>query len=304
MKSLFTIIAILFFLNLNAQEEHSIKENVSNQNIYISYSSYRSIKNKGEMKVDSLGVRMFKNDTLIFVSGFVMPKGIKVEYEYKDSLFLETYKELVYDKLNWSKQNDTRDKKQPTMKIWKEPLKVYFHHTVSSKNKRELINFMKFVDKEIDSLKIEFVNSKEKSNYFIYCLNKPSDIDWDTRIKSNDGCFLSWNGKQQIYNNTIKINTQIVFNENQQLMLMKKHFIWSLGYFTYLKNRECKSFLSNCISVEKELTKEDLELLKYHYSYGICKGTDLESFEDNHKRAKKALKESPNSKYYFTHTLK
>jgi hypothetical protein len=45
--------------------------------------------------------------------------------------------------------------------------------------------------------------------------------------------------------------------------------------------------------------KKDLEILKYHYSYGICKGTDLIVFEKNHKDAKETLK--GNSKIEFIH---
>jgi hypothetical protein len=33
------------------------------------------------------------------------------------------------------------------------------------------------------------------------------------------------------------------------------------------------------VLLTKEFGKKDLEILKYHYSYGICKGTDLIVFE-------------------------
>lgn len=294
-KPFFTFLTLLLFAFSNAQNLHN-GNNYSKQT-FISYKSYKELKKVGEMKLDSLGIKINNKDTLIIVSGFVMPKGFSVPYEPKDSLFLETYKELVYNKSGFSKQN--RIKNPSTMKIWKEEIKVYFDSTVTNKNKRELIKFMKSIDKEIDSLNIKIVASKEKSNYFIYFLNKPNDIDWDLRIRNNDGCYILWNGKQQLYKCTMKINAQIIYNELEQLILMKKHFIWSLGYFTYLTNKDCKSYLSNCVSLEKELTKEDLELLKYHYSYGICKGTDLETFENNHKDAKESLKQ--NNKFTFFH---
>ena len=44
----------------------------------------------------------------------------------------------------------------------------------------------------------------------------------------------------------------------------------------------------------------DLEILKYHYSYGICKGTNIDTFEKNHKDAKEALKNG-NTKMHFVH---
>lgn len=300
LKFSFLFLFVFNFLYGQKNQEHVTRTyNFPSNTVCVPFSNYKELKKSRDIKIDSIGSLIIKSDTLIYVTGLPKMDGIKVEYEPKDSLFLETYKELVYDKLNLSKQK--RTKNIPTMKIWKEEIKVYFDSTVTNKNRRELVKLMKFIDKEIDSLKIKIVNSKEKSNYFIYFLNKPSDIDWDSRIKDKDGCYISWNGKQQLYNCTMKINAKIIYNEKEQLMLMKKHFIWSLGYFSFLKDRDCKSFLSNCVSLDKELTKEDLELLKYHYSYGICKGTDLETFEENHRSAKKSLEKNQNGKYYFMH---
>ena len=297
MKSLFIVIVLFFCSFLNAQDLSS-EQSITNS--YINYSTYKKAKKEGKMEIDSIGFRLNNNDTLIRVTGFILPKGVKVKYEQKDSIFLETYKNLVYNKSNFSNQKSSKN--TSTMKIWKDEIRVYFDTTVTYKNKKELIKFMKFLDKEIDSLKIKVVSSKEKSNYFIYYLNKPTDIDWDNRIKANDGCYISWNGKQQLYNCTMKLNAQIIYNEKEQLMLMKKHFVWSLGYFSLLDDRDCRSLLSKCISLDKELTNEDLELLKYHYSYGICKGTNLESFEDNHRRAKNSLKSKTHGEFYFYHT--
>jgi hypothetical protein len=183
------------------------------------------------------------------------------------------------------------------MKYWKSEIKVYFDSTVSNINRKELTKFFKYIDKEIDSLKISFVNKKTDSNYFIYCINKPNDINWEDRIVSKtDGFYENWDGKQRIISCTLKLDTQKLYNQKVQITTLKKQFLISLGYFYTIENRDCKSYFSNCFSIDKELTKEDLELLKYHYSYGICKGTDLETFEKNHKRAQEIMKlhqESP-----------
>jgi hypothetical protein len=57
------------------------------------------------------------------------------------------------------------------------------------------------------------------------------------------------------------------------------NFIRSLGYFYAQPNYlDCTSYFSSCPS-DKKIWKKDLEILKYHYSYGICKGTDLIVFE-------------------------
>lgn len=209
-----------------------------------------------------------------------------------------TGKDIVFN----ATHGNPDDLKNARMRYWKDEIKVYMDSTVPNKIAREMKKMFKFLDKEVDSLKISTVNKRNKANYFIYFINKPTDIDWDKRItgKSNGG-FLSWNGKQQIFNSTIKIDAQIIFNQEEQLMTLKKHFIWSLGYFYLQPNQDCESFFSNCVYVDKILNESDLALIKYHYSYGICKGTDLETFESQHKISKEAQTKNPNSKHYFIH---
>ncbi|RTY90588.1 hypothetical protein [Flavobacterium sp. GT3R68] len=263
----------------------------------VTYDSYKNLKNDKTRKIDSLGFLVVKNDTLIFITGYKQPQGIKVAYERKDPAFLAIYKEIVYNKSN-QKPNSTS---KPTMKIWKDEIKVYFDSTVTSSQKREMTKFFKYLDMEVDSLKISVVHKKEKSNYFIYCINKPTDINWENRITTNDGYYILWNVRQRIYNASLKLDTQKVFNEKQQLMILKKNFIQTLGNFYLQNNRDCKSFLSSCSTMDKEVTKEDLEILKYHYSYGICKGTDLKTFEENHKDAQELLAKHPDYKFTFTH---
>lgn len=265
---------------------------------YVSYSGYKSMKKEGKMKIDSIGFFIKDKDTLINILGFDNKRGKQVLYEPKDSVFLKRYKSIVYNNI----YGKTKDITKARMHYWKEEIKVYIDSTVPSKLGREMKKMFKLLDNQIDSLKITTVSRREKANCFIYFINKPTDIDWDKRIiNQSDGSYMSWNGKQQIYNTSIKINSQMIFNENDQLMLLKKHFIWSLGYFYLQPNEDCKSFFSNCVSVDKILNDDDLAILKYHYSYGICKGTDLETFEENHKNAQKLLKENPNNKYFFTH---
>ncbi len=46
-----------------------------------------------------------------------------------------------------------------------------------------------------------------------------------------------------------------------------------------------------------------MEILKYHYGYGICKGTNRKDFEKTHANMKEHLKTHPNSELYIVHTL-
>ncbi|MGL2964727.1 hypothetical protein ACSVH2_12970 [Flavobacterium sp. RSB2_4_14] len=290
MKLLLSFFFFVFSFLLSAQ--HS----TISKNSFLRYDDYKRLKEKKEVNIDSLGFRIFNNDTLVEITPLDR-KGVSVPYEYKDSIFLNEYKKLVYNRNN--------QKLIPTRKVymrhWKTEIKVYFDSTVTYTNKRELIKFFKYLDEEIDSLKISVVNAKSKSNYFIYFMNKPTDINWEERIKPTNGYYIYWDGKQRIYNGTLKLDTQKIFNQKQQITTLKKDFLFSLGNFYSIQNSDCKSYFSTCFSVDKELTEKDIELLKYHYSYGICKGTDLETFEENHRSAQERMKTDPKVKMEFLH---
>lgn len=263
---------------------------------YMLYKNYKSLKKSGNKVIDSIGFNIIKNDTLIMIIGY-KEKGVKVLYEEKDSIFLERYKQLVFNK----KYQNKEERLKPTMKIWKDEVKIYFDKSVSKYNSKKLSEFIHFLDKEIDSLKITVVKDKDKSNYFIYSISDTNEVNLDARIRGNDGYYLLWNNKQNIYSCSLKINEKKNLDEEQILTYLKINFIRSLGYFYQeLGNSDCNSYFSICKSDKKEFGKKDLEILKYHYSYGICKGSNIETFEKNHKDAKEALKKG-NTKFYFLH---
>jgi hypothetical protein len=60
----------------------------------------------------------------------------------------------------------------PTMKTWKNEIKIYFDKSVNKLSK--FVEFTKYLDQEVDSLKISLVKDKEKSNYFIYGMENTS----------------------------------------------------------------------------------------------------------------------------------
>jgi hypothetical protein len=61
---------------------------------------------------------------------------------------------------------------------------------------------------------------------------------------------------------------------------------------------DCTSYFSYCHLIKKNIWKKDLEILKYHYSYGICKGTNLETFE-NHSMLKQHLRKEIQSFIFY-----
>lgn len=249
-------------------------------------------------KQDSLNFRFKDEDTLVLVPGNFLETlyadKVWVEYEPRDSLFLEIYKDVVYGKPG----SNTRDSE--IMKYWKDEIKIYFDPSVPYPHQNYLMGFAKKIISGIDSLNISKVNTLEESNYHIYYLTEEHKIDHDPRIKNDlGGYYVNWKN-HQIYKASLKINLKHATRDDYQLQLLTHYFIGSLGYFKSSDRLECESYLSSC-SHFRRLTSMDLEILKYHYSYGICKGVNLERFEEMHSNMQSKLLKDPNAELYVIH---
>ncbi|MFK5880043.1 MAG: hypothetical protein QM478_11195 [Flavobacteriaceae bacterium] len=250
-------------------------------------------------KKDSLQFMFKDKDTLVLLSADKKPNSVSVQYEYRDSVFLNIYKEVVFNK---SKQKKWSEKKL-RMKYWKDDIKLFFDKSVSKDTKQELIKFTKELSKNVDSLTIYEVSKKEDSNYFIYEINEKNSYRYDEKVKGKDGVnyYVNWDGRQRLYKCTLEINSLILFNKTFLKNSVIQDFFKSLGQFYNTELLDCESIFSGCYKENNSyLTTLDLELLKYHYSFGINKGTDLLTFEEQHAKAKKELKEH-NHKMNFIH---
>lgn len=239
---------------------------------------------------DSANFRYHNGDTLVPVpDDFEIPQDknkVKVPYEAKDSAFLEIYKNVVYG-------TDESPKDPLFMRYWKDSVKVYFEPSVPVSHADDLMKFALKISKDIDSLNIKRVYTVDDSNYRIYYLNSEYNTDFEPRIVNKSGYYLHWNGRNEIYKTDLKINTGQTDNDNYIFELLKFQFFRSLGYFRSSKKLDCRSYLSAC-RVPRQLTNIDLELLKYHYSYGVCKGVNLEDFEELHSKFRKLRKKHEN----------
>lgn len=262
--------------------------------VYIPLKSYRQIHDEPLTKEDSLNFMFRGNDTLVLVENQVRPKGVRVAYEPKDSIFLKYYKKVAFREIS-----DNPDSTQ-TMKYWKDDVRLFFSKSVSGKTRREVMRFAETIDENVDSLNIYRVRNIEDSNYVIYY---SGDYEYNPQMKMNDdyGYYSYWNGDSQIYRSALKINTKRFFNEKLRAERIKQKFFLSLGRFLQIDDFACESYFSNCYSENKHLTPLDIELVQYHYSYGICKGIDRETFEKLHKQARKIL-EKKHHKIFFTHS--
>ncbi|MDR5590841.1 hypothetical protein [Christiangramia sp. SM2212] len=286
------IIGLILMLSLQGIAQDTIQNTYSRK--FIPKQAY--IEHFKEVS-DSSRVKVINGDTMVEVpmsfDPFAGENLKKVRYEQKDEDFLETYMNVAY-------HTDKKVDSSRFMKYWKEDIRIYFDESVPEADTKYLMGFAKKLSNEVDSLNISRNFIKEKSNYLVYYLNEDHNIDYEPRIGNKSGYYIHWNGISQITKGSLKINTAVVKNNLLKENLLKYHFFKSLGYFGSSKKLDCESILSNCNSY-RVLTEKDLELLKYHYSYGVCKGTNLKSFNELTTSLNKKLEEDPNAILYVVH---
>lgn len=249
------------------------------------FSKHYSVK-------DSSGYIIKNNDTLIGIKNYQRPKGVAVPYEAKDSLFLDLYKKVAF-------RPKEKGKETHPMKYWKGDINIYFSKSVNRKVKKEFLKFIKEIDNEIDSLKISYTSYLKNANYVIY---HSTDYEYEEKLKNtaSAGYYIYWNRKNQINKGFLKVNKENLFSDNLEIQQLKQRFIESLGWFNTTNEFDCTSYFRDCSTDLKNLTDLDIELLKYHYSYGICKGTTRSVFEDQHKKAKEII-EIIGDRFMFYH---
>ncbi|MGJ8550404.1 DUF2927 domain-containing protein [Winogradskyella wichelsiae] len=250
-------------------------------------------------KTDSIGFKIKGNDTLIRVSKVIKHKqspGVRVAYEFKDSTFLKYYKKIAFQSY---KNEDSIDTKP--MKYWKHPIKVFFAKGIKNDVSKKVMSFLKTINEEVDSLSITQVKRLEDSNYTIYT---SEDYQYESKMNTTNlaDYHISWRGNNQIYKGAIRINNTKVTSKKIQILKIQEMFIGSLGWFKFSNDFSCESYFSDCYSDNKQLTKFDWDLLKYHYSYGICKGTTRNVFAEQHEKSKEMMKKyGKETKMYFLH---
>lgn len=286
---LFSLLFILIFtFGYSQKRNDSIR--ITHRHYVLKKHFYQKYTSK-----DSIGFMIKDTDTLIQVFNYIPPKGKPVPYEYKDDTFLKYYKKIAFREIH----KDSADTKP--MKYWKTPINIFFASEIDKNVKKKVIPFLKAIDKHVDSLSITIVKNLEDSNYVIF---SNEDYQYSDNIdKKNAGdYFIKWHNNNQIFKGFIRINTAKITSRSQQIIKIKALFIGSLGWFNLIDHLSCNSYFSNCYSDDKQMTDLDWELLKYHYSYGICKGTKRQTFEEQHKSAKENLKKYGNhSTFMFYH---
>ena len=278
-----------YISKINNKAENKILGRVQEHKAYMPLSQYKKRYKKVITQKDIDNFIFRNGDTLIMINNKEFyNKKISVPYQPKDSTFLEAYKDVVYLKYHYKKPT-----KEIRLRYWKNEIKIFMTKNVDRKVKKELKKFTKYLSKEVDSLKISFVNKLEKSNYIIYGINSEKDYKYEPSLKSKNIEYrIYWNGKQQFYHAKLKIDSRSYENKDDLILKSKKMFLKTLGQFSWSYKLPKEGYFSLKYFKEKKFTKLDLEILKYHYSYGICKGTNLITFEEQHKKAKEIFKKT------------
>lgn len=270
---------------------------------YMPLWQYKKMHKEAITKKDSINFIFKEKDTLILISDkdfYQHKKGINVAYEPKDSTFLEIYKDIVYKKHD--SYGNIRKGKKEYMRLWKKPLKIYFAPKLDKHYKRAIKKAVKDLS-SIDSLKISFVEDLNKSNYIIYQIDDKNSYQYSNNLKTNKyiDYYIKWD-KGRISDAKLEINLieNSTIDKKENTTILLQNFYQTLGRFFTTSKLPCNSMFSSCNSSKKELTSLDFEIIKYHYSYGICKFTNLKTFEENHTHAKEAIKNG--GKMFFTHS--
>lgn len=283
MKRVVSIIFLLLFTFSFSQEK---KSNPRQAKKYITISNYKKEFDENFVINKSTKFIIRKNDTLILLPDYNKSNRVSVPYEPKDSIFLEIYKDIVYKKYS----KDSMEKRKLYMRLWKAPIKIYFSKSVDERYIKIIKRLASSISKEVDSLDISVVIDLEKSNYIVYQVNENNKYKYSKNLPKNKYIdYYNYWKKSIIYDTKLEINTSKYKNKVVNVNYLIQSFIKSLGHFNTTDKVPCKSVFSQCNSGKKRFTKEDLEILKYHYSYGICKFTDLEKFEEAHMRAKETF---------------
>lgn len=295
-RNLYTLTILALLIGNYALCQKVVKKTHSRK--FVSLKSYKELF-KGNLSNISPSDYIYReNDTLVpLPEDYNRFEGEKVAYEPKDSIFLETYKDIVFRKYHSKKYHN----KELRMHYWKDEIKIYFAKSINKNIKKELKKFASTLSREVDSLKISFVKKVEDSNYIIYSVENEDDFQYNANIKKNKYDFhCNWNGHQQLYKTELQLYPNKHKTLKYQVIASKVYFFRSLGFFNTTRRLERDSYFSSLSSSNKRILDMDVEILKYHYSYGICKGTKLDEFEKQHERAKKLLKEK-NRYLYFVH---
>ena len=154
---------------------------------------------------------------------------------------------------------------------WDKDIKIFIEGG-NAKCRREIQHALRDLITRIspaigDKIKIFFTDEKYSANYLVN-LNGVGRSSW----------YIKWDGNQNIYSGLIVINTNAVFNRDEQTERVTHYFLESLGDFV-LDHKDRSNFdkndptmAANISAWRHDISDVDLQILKLHYSDAIKPG--------------------------------
>lgn len=273
--------------------------------IQISYSQkpvqndadyYMSLKSFRNLATDTINIKYIKyivrnGDTLVPYSSSVVENEdlIRTKYILKDTTFLNIYKSIAY------RATGNYD---PQHRFWKNDIIIFFGESVPRKHRRFLMNFIKENLGDVKNLNISKTRKLEDSNFIIYY---DGDFEYENKFEGDYSNRINYQ-TNWISNRIVKSRIKMIpeFFNNEELLLSEllRTFVINLGYFNNSKTLGCRSIFSNCMEPIQKLSAIDLEIIKYHYSYGFCVGMNLGSFMEQDDMAREFYRLNPGRDYF------
>lgn len=261
--------------------------------MYTTIEDFKQRYNRALTAEDSLNMRHIDGDLMVLLTPADLKKYIASDFEYRDKGFLEIYKKIAFNPRFKASDNNVY------ITYWKEPIKIYFSESIPRGVRKQFTTFVTELTHDIDSLKVSFVSQARQANYFIYC---SGDFEFEPKLIGRKIEYYNyWNGRRQLYRTSVKLDKEFYFNDKLLLGSLTKLFVQSLGNFALTDAVDCDNHFSICESGEKKVSEFDRRILKYHYSYGICKGIDEATFDQLHQSALFHRKMNPVVPYKVWH---
>lgn len=255
MNKIYFFVVLLFF-NLNATSQTDVDLGLNMKKKFVSLKTI-------DLEERALIMDFFitDNDTLVSIKDKLTKKEL--------DLFCECYtNDSLTKKYNLSVFIDTwKDGKYLSNYQWTSKINVYFDKQIPIKVKKDFISFFEPLN-NIDNLEIDFVKKKENANYLI----KTSDTLIPNNPKYGEAYNLSkatynmlTDKNKKFYGGEIIIDLDRLNDKSLLLPKLKQLFFTSLGQFATLKHFTKTSLLSIKYEDDKEISDEDIQLLKMHY---------------------------------------
>lgn len=198
-----------------------------------------------------------------------------------DSAFKALYKAVALHPGYRNRQGIVNDS---VVKRWDRDIVIYIEGGHSKSRKLiagKLKNTIATISPALNNkIKISFTDDKPSANYLI-------NLDY----KGVSGWHIKWDGLDNIYSCIMSINTNTIFNYDQQTALVSHYFLQTLGDFVFnMKDRPLftkndPSVVSNMGLWRQDISSNDLRILRVHYADDIKAGMaqkDIDQFFSRH----------------------